>query len=286
MVNPPDPVSRFVSIDTPLQKPLRLHYLTAGSGPPIVFLHGWPTSAYLWRQVMPHVSDRHQVIALDLPGFGRSDKPLDTRYNFRFYSNTLNGFLNALGLKQVGLVVHDLGGPVGIYWAQENLSRLSSLAILNTLVYPQLSWAVKLFMASTYMPVVKQWLTSHTGFKATLKLGIYNGHRITPALVEAYQQPFVTEEARAALLLSAQGLSPKGFATMAARLPEIKVPVHLIYGENDRLLPDVARTMARLQCDIPQAELTSFPDCGHFLQEDEPAKLGRVLSGFFRGNTG
>lgn len=274
-------VSHFVDIETAYQRKLRIHYQSCGEGKPVLLLHGWPSSSYLWRKVMPGISQHHWVIAPDLPGFGQSEKPLDVRYSFRFYSNALNGLLNALKIDKVGLVVHDLGGPVGIFWAIENPSRLSALAILNTLVYPEMFWAVKLFMLGTFLPGVKNWLVSPSGIKAAFKLGVCNTHRITNEMMQPYQSPFVEDEARRALLKSAQGLSPKGFDRMASKLPDIKVPVRLIYGENDRILPDIARTMARLQLDIPHSELSRFPDCGHFLQEDEPEKLGRLLNEFF-----
>jgi len=273
--------SHFVDIETALAQPLRIHYQWVGQGSPVLLLHGWPTSGYLWRNVMPVMATRHRIIAMDLPGFGLSDKPLNASYNFRFYSNSINSFLNALNIGQTGLVVHDLGGPVGLYWALESLPRLSSLAILNTLVYPDHSWTVKLFLLSTYLPFVKNFLTSSFGLYATFKLGTSNSHRITPALVKPYQAPFKTAQARQALLAAAQGLDAEGFSVIARKLKQIKVPVSLIYGEQDHILPDIARTMARLRCDIAQAELTTFADSGHFLQEDEPEKLGLLLQEFF-----
>jgi haloalkane dehalogenase len=64
-------------------------------------------------------------------------------------------------------------------------------------------------------------------------------------------------------------------------LPSLKVPVRVIYGERDRILPDVAETMARVKKDLPQAEVTALPDCGHFLQEEAPERIGEELARFF-----
>ncbi len=107
-----DPVitSKFVQVEG-----LKIHYLTAGEGEPIVFLHGWPTSAFLWRNIIPLLSDHYQVIAIDLPGFGKSDKRLSDSYSFRYYSKVIGGFLKELGLEKITLGVHDLGGPVGLH---------------------------------------------------------------------------------------------------------------------------------------------------------------------------
>jgi pimeloyl-ACP methyl ester carboxylesterase len=94
---------------------LRLHCLEAGEGDPILLLHGFPTSSHLYRNIIPTLAKTHRVIALDLPGYGLSDKPLDAPYDFDFYTNTLNDLLDALGIERTNLVVHDLGGPVGMY---------------------------------------------------------------------------------------------------------------------------------------------------------------------------
>ena len=79
--------SRDVEVDG-----LRIHYLEAGTGPAVLLLHGWPTSAFLWRNTLHPLAETHRVIALDLPGFGGSDKP-DASYSFRFHERVLEGFL-------------------------------------------------------------------------------------------------------------------------------------------------------------------------------------------------
>ncbi len=102
---------------------LNIHYLSAGEGEPVVLLHGWPTSSFLWRNVMVPIAASNRAIAPDLPGFGRSDKPLDAISSFRFHQKVLDGFLDALGIDTAGLAVHDLGGPIGLYWARRRLRR-------------------------------------------------------------------------------------------------------------------------------------------------------------------
>lgn len=148
---------------------------------------------------MPHLAKTHRVIALDLPGFGRSDKPLDASYSLNFYTRLISQFFEQLEIKKTSLVLHDLGGPIGLHWSVRNPSRVASLAFLNTLVYANFSWAVVLF-------------------------------------------------------------------SLAIRMP----------------LPKVARTMERIKSDLPQAKITPLPNCGHFLQEDEPQKLAELLSDFFQ----
>ncbi len=270
------PASHWVEIGA-----LRLHYLACGAGEPVLLLHGWPTSSHLWRNVMPWMAPSNRVIALDLPGFGQSAKPLGRTYNFRFYTEAIAGFLKALSIEQTGLVVHDLGGPVGMMWAVKNPEKVSRLALLNTLVYPEMSWAVKVFLMMTFLPGIKRWLVSAAGLATAMRFGVVNKAAMTPAVLEPYQAPFATVAAQNALLKAAQGLHPKGFEEIARLLSRLTCPVRLIYGEKDRILPDIASTMVRLQRDLPQAALSALPDCGHFLQEDAPEELGRLLVRFF-----
>ena len=106
---------------------LRVHYLEAGAGEPLLLLHGWPTSSHLWRNVIPRLAERRRVIAPDLPGFGRSEKPAGASYSFRFYEQVLDGLCAALDLKRPALAVHDLGGPLGLtgHCAARTASRRS-----------------------------------------------------------------------------------------------------------------------------------------------------------------
>lgn len=260
---------------------LRLHYTTAGEGEPVLLLHGWPTSSFLWRNVMPEIAAGNRVIALDLPGFGRSDKPLDASYSFFFYERVLDGFLAALDIETTSLAVHDLGGPLGVFWACRNPQKLRRLALLNTLIYPNPSWAVILFVLSTKLPLVRSFMASPRGLAMAMRIGISDRSRVTEEVVQGVQAPFTGPDSRRALLRAGHGLSPKGFAEMAERLPSLTVPVRIIYGEKDRILPDVAKTMARVQRDLPQAEVTALADCGHFLQEEAPQEIGRLLAEFF-----
>lgn len=260
---------------------VKLHYLEAGMGPPVVLLHGWPTSSFLWRDVIPPIAERNRVIALDLPGFGRSDKPLGASYSFRYFDEILEGALAALGIEKTSLVVHDLGGPVGLYWASRRLERIERLALLNTLVYPRVSWAVMLFVLALRLPGLRSFMVSPRGLRGAMRLGVADPARLSQEVYAEVQAPFATRDARRALVKTGINLSPKGFAALARRLPAFKGPVRIIYGERDRILPDVAKTMARVKRDLPQAEVTALPDCGHFLQEERPEEIGRLLAAFF-----
>mgnify|MGYP002629378354 CR=1 FL=1 len=265
---------------------LDLHYLEAGEGPPVLLLHGWPTHAGLWRHALPEIGRSRRAIALDLPGFGRSAKPLDASYSFTFFERVLEGFCDALGLDRPGLAVHDLGGPVGLFWAVRHRERVRELAVLDTLVFPELHWTVKAFVLATRLPGVKQYLASPGGIARAMRFGVNDKARMTDAVVALYQAPFADAAARRALLKAGGALSPRGFDTIAAGIGDFDVPVCLLYGTKDRILPDTERTMGRLKSALPQAQVTALPGIGHFLQEDAPDEVARVLADFFAASAG
>ncbi len=271
------PEGKFAEVDG-----LRLHYLETGAGDPVLMLHGWPTSSYLWRRIVPIVGEGNRAIALDLPGYGKSDKPLDSSYSFRFYDRILSGFFDQIGVDRVGLAVHDLGGPVGLYWAAQHPERVTKLALLNTLVFSRPSPAVVMFLASARLPGVRSWLTSPAGLRFAMRLGVHDKSRLSEEAIAAYLEPFASDGARRALRKAGTGLHPGGLREIEAWLPRIDVPVTLLYGEKDRILPDVARTMRKVSERVPQAELSTLPDAGHFCQEERPEEIGEALSAFFR----
>jgi haloalkane dehalogenase len=260
---------------------LRLAYRELGDGPPVLLLHGWPTSSFLWREVMRPIARANRVVALDLPGFGASDKPVGTRYSFDFFGRALDLFLTRLGIDQLGLAVHDLGGPVGLHWALDRPGRLTKLALLNTLVYPEFSEAVKEFVRACASPEFRENITSPAGLESIMRDGLADPAKLSAEVLAAVHEPFRTADARGALADAGIGLSRKGFAQIARRLPTLRIPVRVVYGARDRVLPDVADTMARVKTDLPQADVTVLPNCGHFLQEEAPAEVGELLARFF-----
>lgn len=262
---------------------LTLAYRQLGSGPPVLLLHGWPTSSFLWRNVMPPIARNNRVIVPDLPGFGASDKPLDVRYDFELFEHALDGLLAALDVDEVAMGVHDLGGAIGLRWAATRPRRLTRLALLNTLVYPEFSEAVIEFVRTLSTPEGRDQITSPEGLEHILRLGLADETELSDEAVAAVRAPFRDEASRHALAAAAIQLRPQGFAEIARALPSLRIPVRILYGARDRLLPDMAETVARLKRDLPQAVVTALPNRGHFLQEEAPQEVGERLAEFFAG---
>lgn len=259
---------------------VKIHYRTAGSGPVLLLLHGWPTSSYLYRDIIANVASDYQVIAMDLPGFGQSDKRLEDSYSFRYHKRMLDGFVTNLGLEKVTLGVHDLGGPIGLYWMINHIEKVERLILFNTVIYPEFSFMVKLFGLATVVPGIKTALISPWGIKRSMYFGVYQKHKLNEEIIRNYQAPFAGKKERLLLLKTVQRLSMQAFGEVSRALPQFKGPVLILYGEKDKILPDVAKTMARVKKSLPQAVVNSFPNTGHFLQEEIADELSVEIKAF------
>jgi pimeloyl-ACP methyl ester carboxylesterase len=108
----------------------RMHYVIAGSGSPVVLVHGWPQSWYEWRKIIPALAEKHTVIAVDLRGLGDSERP-DTGYDKRTLAGDVHQLVKKLGYSEIGLVGHDWGGAVAYYLSYDHPETVKRLMILD-----------------------------------------------------------------------------------------------------------------------------------------------------------
>ena len=115
-------------------------YVDVGQGDPIVFLHGNPTSSYLWRNLIPHLENSARCLAPDLIGMGSSGKSIDGSYRFVDHSRHLDAWLDSVELtRKVTLVIHDWGSALGFHWAKRHPDRIKGIAYMEAIVQP-LTW--------------------------------------------------------------------------------------------------------------------------------------------------
>ncbi len=139
---------------------------------------------------------------------------------------------------------------------------------------------VKLFAFAAVAPGIKTLLISPWGIKRSMIFGVYHKKKLTPEIISNYQEPFLGKKDRLLLLKTVKRLSLQAFGEIARALPQFKGPVLILYGEKDKILPDVARTMQKVKADLPQAVVKSYPNAGHFLQEDVSDELSQEILAF------
>jgi len=115
-----------------------IHYIDEGSDDPILFLHGNPTSSYLWRNIIPYLVPHGRCIALDLIGMGKSDKP-DLEYRFFDHAKYVEGFIEKLGLNNITLVIHDWGSAIGFHYAMRHETNIKAIVFMEALIQP-MNW--------------------------------------------------------------------------------------------------------------------------------------------------
>lgn len=266
----------------------RMHYLDEGSGEPVLLLHGNPTWSYLYRNVIPWLCGRRRVVAPDHLGFGLSEKPEGAPYSLRWHTENLEEFVNKLELRELTVVLHDWGGPIGLGLALQDRSRVKRLVIMNTWAF-RLSAQVRLpqLLELCRKPGVGEDLV--LGQNLLVERGIPEGvchpERIAGEVLAAYRAPFVSAEERRSVLAMVRDI-PLGEDTDTARLigaiqdglADLRLPATIIWGERDPVFSTQVLALWRLY--FPAAEVHLLPDASHFLQEDAPDELGRLIEAF------
>lgn len=176
----------------------RIAYTDVGSGPPVVFLHGNPTSAYLYRHLVDGLAPRHRCIAPDYLGFGRSDRPPDFSYRPPAHAAQIEALLRSLDLDRLTLVAHDWGGPIALAFALRHPDRIRRLILFNTWGWPhdRDPW-IGAFSLLAGGPVGRALIERYNAFaRWIVPLAVADRDRLSPQALERYAAPFDTPEQR------------------------------------------------------------------------------------------
>ncbi len=246
---------------------VRLHYVSQGEGAPVVFLHGIPTTLYLWRHILTPVAQTHRAIAVDLPGYGDSDKPTGVTYNMDFFDRMVRGFVERLQLEKPALVGHDLGGMVAIGHAVRHPGELSRLVILDTYPYVEVSLRAKLPLRLLALPKVPSWVFgSRWGTALSLKVGVVNRSVVTDEVIDEYFRPLRTDARAREVTAEILRVDLREMLEPRARVAKLDLPTLIIWAEKDMVIPlSVGGELHRV---IRNSELRTVPNCGHFLPEE------------------
>lgn len=258
---------------------IRLAHLDEGEGPPVVFFHGEPTWSFLWRKVIPPVRDAgFRAIAPDLPGFGRSDKPVELEwYSYDRHTASMAALLEQLDLRDATIVVHDWGGPIGLRLAVEHPERIARMVILDTGLFTGRQKMTDAWMA--FRNFVERTEDLPVGMLVRRACKRDPGDEV----IAAYDAPFPNAESKAGarafplmLPLSPDAPGADAGQRVLEALHGDQRPKLALWADSDPVLPpDVGRSVtAALGTEIAQL----IPDAGHFLQEDAGPEIGTLIA--------
>jgi len=265
-------------------------YVEVGVGDPIVFLHGNPTSSYLWRNVIARLDGAGRCLAPDLIGMGRSGKAPAGSYRLADHVRYLDAWFDALDLRRVTLVVHDWGSALGFHWARRHPERVKALVYMEAIVRP-VTWAEwpeaarKIFQAMRSAAGEDMVLGKNVFVERILPASVLRG--LTSEEMEHYREPFrEAGESRRPTLTWPREIPIDGepadvaalvdeYARWLARSP---LPKLFINGNPGSILVGAPRDFCRTWPN--QQEVTVKGS--HFLQEDSPAEIGQAIARFLR----
>jgi haloalkane dehalogenase len=271
-----------------------ISYVDTGAGEPVVFLHGNPTSSYLWRNVIPHVEGLGRGLAPDLVGMGDSGAAPDGSYRFVDHARYLDAWFEALGLTNVTLVVHDWGSALGFYWAYRHPERVRGIAYMEAVVRP-LTWEEWRDESRQ----IFQDLRSEAGEEMVLEKNLFIEGILPSAVLRdlteeemnVYRRPYLEPgESRRPTLTWPRELpingEPEDVVSIvddySKWLAQSDVPKLFVNAEPGAILTGSQREFCRTW---PNQEEVTVRGA-HFVQEDSPHEIGEAVATFVRRTEG
>ena len=270
-----------------------MSYRDTGTGAiPVVFLHGNPTSSYLWRNVIPHVADQARCLAPDLIGMGESGKP-DIAYRLADHVRYLDAWFDAMGLDEVVIVGHDWGGTLGMDRAARHAGRVRGIAVIETFLRP-MRWeemppqAAELFRGYRSPKGEEMVLENNMFIEFNLPRGVLGG--LAESDLDVYRAPFPEPAARKPMLAWAREFPLDGepadvvevvlnYDRWMAETPD--VPKLLMAVENSAGLGS-PKMIAWAAENFASAEVESVGPGGHHTPEDQPEAIGTAVARWLR----
>lgn len=270
--------SRFVHVDG-----IRIHYQDFGrpSAPPIVLIHGYTASLYVWKSVAPLLAAAGlRVIALDLVGFGYSEKPRSFEYSIAAQARVIERFMDRLGIGRAAILGSSYGGAIAATIALDYPERVSRLVLVDSVINDDLKShpILRLVSLRGVGELVTPFIADSRKLMRHRMLGSIhpaNHHLVNKERINSIRRPLYAADGHHSLLATSR-------AWDANRVEEdaylIEQPTLILWGDGDTVTP--LRDAYRLQRDITGAKLVVINDCGHVPQEEKPEIFSQFVAGF------
>jgi 2-hydroxymuconate-semialdehyde hydrolase len=259
-----------------------LAYVDSGEGPPVLLLHGFPTSSYLWRGLIPLMASRFRVIAPDLLGYGDSARPDAAALDLPAQAGYVRELLDHLGVERAAIVGHGEGGGVAQLLALDDRmdgAFVDVLVLINTVAFD--SWPsppVRDFLTLDPDSITKD--SAEELVRRILLAGSRSPSVMDGELKRAYAQPWKGQDGPTSLWRAAQALDGRGLTCREQAFASWEFPVFMLSGEEDPFMP--AEVAERLNEAIPSSTLGLLPGCGHLLPEEAPETIFPMIHEYLR----
>ena len=270
----------------------KMHYIEEGKGDPILFLHGNPTSNYLWRNIIPYLTDQGRCIAPDLIGMGKSDKP-DINYGFEDSYRYLEAFIEKLQLDNITLVLHDWGSGLGFHYANTHRSKIKSIVFMETM-YDAPTMFDMPFSVRTSIKLVRNPML---GFLMVQLANIFIKKMLPDMIIRNlskkeiafYSEPYKSIKSRKPLLAWPKDVPfkdgnpsrvTKHVKAWSEWLAASEIPKLCFY-----VTPGVAikeKDLERIKKTFKNTKLVDLGKGLHFIQEDYPHEIGEEISNWYK----
>ena len=256
----------------------RVRFVRAGTGPAVVLIHGFGSSIYTWKSVIPALLARHEVVALDLPGFGESDRPADL--SLEALPRAVIGLMDRLGIERAALVGNSMGGATAAIVAATAPGRVGRLVLVDAAGFnlePQSRPAMVRLTTSWAAPLLGLLPGKRLIVERSLREVFHDDTLVTAERVSEYLAPAQRPGTFTAMRSLGASFDASG-SRVGEMLAAIQAPTLVIWGDDDRWIPlaDADRFVAG----IKGARKVLVPACGHMPQEEKPAELVRLLLEF------
>lgn len=256
-------------------------YRRVGTGPDVLFVHGWPVSGATFRGLLPHLADHVTCHVIDLPSAGSSRVTPTTPLSIAQHITTVRRVVDLLDLDQVAVVGHDSGGMIARH-AMAGDDRLAAMGLIDTEQSQGLNLRFKMFLANRKVPGFGSILGWLAGNKTLRRNGFVLGDAFVDRSLldggfdEFFLQPLANDPAyRNATMKVLESFDTRYVHELGALHRQIDIPVQLVWGEQDKFFPvEWAREMV---ADFPDAQLAVVPDAGLFSHEERPAEVAAAL---------
>ena len=246
----------------------------------MVFLHGFLSSSFCFRKIIPKLNEYYTILSVDFPPFGKSGKAKAFTYSYDNIAKTILRLLDILSIPQAILIGHSMGGQICLYMAKLSPERFPKLILLASSGY--LRRAKHFPILLSYMPgfyrFIKRQLIRSGGVEGNLRQVVYDPALIDEEMIQGYSEPFLDKDDVFQGLVKL--LRDREDDLSSQELEKIHLPVLLIWGKHDKIVP--LSTGKRLHRDLPSSKLVVIDDAGHLLPEEKPEMVCERILEFLK----